>query len=478
MARQTPVGRPAGSFFVLSAAVLATLGCSESPGDLNPPPETARPISAEVLIERMRRAYQGLESYAGSAEVVEVAVRRGEGVERELPYYTIAWAYQRPDRLRFVLEELTPSPDEAVRFEVATGGELVYAMAAEAPGQVHVARAPEQLTIDNFITAPAMKEAVFQVGPENYFPHLVMLLESSSDEPLFAGDANPRRLPSKRLGRHTCYRVELDNPAGRRVLWINERTMLLERVEVPSETLRAEMDPEGLYSHLKILVDFDNEQVNTPIDPAVFSLEAAADARPVRRFVEPPPAGLPELLGKRIGAVELETLDGESFVGEQLAGKTTLLDIWFTSCVPCEQEMPRIEETWQTLGDEQLQCYAISIDPESVPDDHVQATLQAWGGTMPILRDPQRSVLEQFGIEGTPTTVLVDAQGRVQYVHQGVHRSAATLIDAARSVLQGVDLAKARREAYAKAVAEYEQELDAATIDVEQLASRPGATVE
>jgi thiol-disulfide isomerase/thioredoxin len=106
--------------------------------------------------------------------------------------------------------------------------------------------------------------------------------------------------------------------------------------------------------------------------------------------------------------------DGQPKKLSDWRGKTVLVNLWATWCVPCRKEMPALEGLQTKLGGPDFQVVAINIDtrdPEKPKDFLKAANLTRLG----YFYDQNAKVfqdLKSIGRAlGMPTSVLVDAQG-------------------------------------------------------------------
>jgi thiol-disulfide isomerase/thioredoxin len=95
-------------------------------------------------------------------------------------------------------------------------------------------------------------------------------------------------------------------------------------------------------------------------------------------------------------------------------GRTILLNLWATWCVPCRQEMPALDRLQAALGGPQFEVVAVNIDTRNL--DRPQAWLKdAAIERLTYYADPGAKVfqdLKRVGkAVGMPTTLLVDPQG-------------------------------------------------------------------
>ncbi|MBX6328710.1 MAG: TlpA family protein disulfide reductase [Pseudolabrys sp.] len=95
-------------------------------------------------------------------------------------------------------------------------------------------------------------------------------------------------------------------------------------------------------------------------------------------------------------------------------GKTVLLNLWATWCVPCRKEMPTLDALEQRLGGPDFEVVAVNIDTRDA--DKPKAFLNEIGvRRLRYFSDASAKVfqdLKAIGLAfGMPTTVLIDARG-------------------------------------------------------------------
>lgn len=96
------------------------------------------------------------------------------------------------------------------------------------------------------------------------------------------------------------------------------------------------------------------------------------------------------------------------------AGRTVLVNLWATWCVPCREEMPALDELQAAEGGANFEVVAINID--NGDDTKPQAFLAETGiGSLAYYRDNTLSVFNQLKKDGLafglPVTLLVDGKG-------------------------------------------------------------------
>jgi len=105
---------------------------------------------------------------------------------------------------------------------------------------------------------------------------------------------------------------------------------------------------------------------------------------------------------------------GKPLTLEHWRGKTVLLNLWATWCVPCRKEMPALDALEQRLGGPNFQVVAINIDTRD--PDKPKAFLKEVGvKKLAYYADPQAKVFQDLKAIGRafgmPTTLLVDPKG-------------------------------------------------------------------
>ena len=95
-------------------------------------------------------------------------------------------------------------------------------------------------------------------------------------------------------------------------------------------------------------------------------------------------------------------------------GRTVLLNLWATWCVPCRKEMPALDALEDKLGGPAFEVVAINIDTRDA--DKPRAWLKEIGvGRLGYYADPSAKVFQDLKMmgraTGMPTTVLVDPSG-------------------------------------------------------------------
>ena len=111
-------------------------------------------------------------------------------------------------------------------------------------------------------------------------------------------------------------------------------------------------------------------------------------------------------------------LQGKDASLESWKGKGVYLNFWSSGCGGCLAEMDTLQALSKQWGDKVV-VVAVNTDPDSVD---IRALLEKHQITYPVLRDQLKITQERYQVIGTPTSVMIDSQGRVLDLHQGVRK--------------------------------------------------------
>lgn len=111
-------------------------------------------------------------------------------------------------------------------------------------------------------------------------------------------------------------------------------------------------------------------------------------------------------------------LKGDHVALSSLRGKVVLVSFWATTCAVCLREMPRIAEThekYRARGYETI-AVAVSYDRPDRVFDYAEHTKLPFA----IALDLQGRAERAFGgVRGTPTSFLLDKEGRIVWRVEG-----------------------------------------------------------
>lgn len=102
--------------------------------------------------------------------------------------------------------------------------------------------------------------------------------------------------------------------------------------------------------------------------------------------------------------------DGKPMTSADFHGRTVLLNVWATWCVPCRKEIPTLDRLEQKLGGPDFEVVALSIDRQGrgvVARFYRELAIKA----LRIYLDQSAKAIGPLEVVGLPTTLLIDRNG-------------------------------------------------------------------
>ena len=117
--------------------------------------------------------------------------------------------------------------------------------------------------------------------------------------------------------------------------------------------------------------------------------------------------------GPELKSFSAQTLDGKTFTEKDLAGyDLTMINFWQTTCGPCIDEMPALAELADSAAD-RVQIVTWCFDALG-QEESARAILTDAGFTKPCFATADGDLYDYAeSVIYTPTTVLVDSEGRL-----------------------------------------------------------------
>ncbi|MHB8766367.1 MAG: TlpA family protein disulfide reductase [Deferrisomatales bacterium] len=119
----------------------------------------------------------------------------------------------------------------------------------------------------------------------------------------------------------------------------------------------------------------------------------------------------------------LQALSGEAVnLADSLGKAPVLVVFWSYFCFPCQKELPELEALHRELGPDRLRLVGVNLDGPQF-DGRILPFLSEKGITFPNAYDKETEeffeLASRYGVVGSPTSFLVDLQGRVRFIHLG-----------------------------------------------------------
>jgi thiol-disulfide isomerase/thioredoxin len=114
---------------------------------------------------------------------------------------------------------------------------------------------------------------------------------------------------------------------------------------------------------------------------------------------------------------ELKGVDGRRAKSSDFAGKVVILDFWATWCGPCRMEIPGFIELQKQYADKGLVVVGVSLDQDGA--SVVKSFMDKVGINYPVVLGDETIVNSFGGVEGIPTTFIIDRSGQIVGKHVG-----------------------------------------------------------
>ena len=121
-------------------------------------------------------------------------------------------------------------------------------------------------------------------------------------------------------------------------------------------------------------------------------------------------------VGKTAPDFTLKSLDGKNLKLSEMAGNVVLINFWASWCGPCREEMPllnALHNKYEPLG---FTVLGVNVEEDL---KGAKGFLKNFPVDFPVLLDNTNKVSKQFKVVAMPTTVVVDRDGNMRYLHQG-----------------------------------------------------------
>lgn len=107
---------------------------------------------------------------------------------------------------------------------------------------------------------------------------------------------------------------------------------------------------------------------------------------------------------------------GENIRLAEHRGEVVMINFWASWCGPCRQEMPILDELYNRYGRAGFTILGVNVEPD--PSD-ANKILKDIPVSFPVLYDTESKVSQLYKVEAMPSTVLIDRNGNMRYLHLG-----------------------------------------------------------
>lgn len=112
----------------------------------------------------------------------------------------------------------------------------------------------------------------------------------------------------------------------------------------------------------------------------------------------------------------LKSRSGENLKLSDFRGQVVMLNFWASWCGPCRQEMPILESLYKRYGKLGFTILGVNVEQDS---SKANSYLRDVKVSFPILYDTSNTTSKLFNVTAMPTTVMIDRNGNMRYIHHG-----------------------------------------------------------
>jgi len=112
----------------------------------------------------------------------------------------------------------------------------------------------------------------------------------------------------------------------------------------------------------------------------------------------------------------LKSLTGKNMKLSEMAGNVVLINFWASWCGPCREEMPllnALHKKYEPLG---FTVLGVNVEEQV---DNARGFLNDFPVDFPVLLDSNNQVSKMYNVIAMPTTVVVDRDGNMRFLHKG-----------------------------------------------------------
>ncbi len=114
----------------------------------------------------------------------------------------------------------------------------------------------------------------------------------------------------------------------------------------------------------------------------------------------------------------LRSANGPNLRLQEQRGRVVMVNFWATWCGPCREEMPQLNKLYAKYRASGFVLLGVNVDDDARHATDVAARM---GVTFPVLLDTDKTVSRLYDVSTMPSTLLIDRDGRVRYLHRGYH---------------------------------------------------------
>jgi peroxiredoxin len=120
-------------------------------------------------------------------------------------------------------------------------------------------------------------------------------------------------------------------------------------------------------------------------------------------------------VGDKVPDYSFSTLDGDRLSAADISGTNALMMVfWATWCPHCKEEIPGINKLHKEYGPRGLKVVGVNVGIND-SQKRVKKYMKKYKIAYPVAYDKGSVVTKSFGVQGTPTVIIIDRKGTMRY---------------------------------------------------------------
>ena len=362
--------------------------------------------SVQETLEQMIYAYKNLDSYSDQA-ICQVSIRRGEEIsDQSSPFY---FSFIKPNKMRYVSRTC----------EIRADGKTISVFIPTLPGVILQRPCPEELHLEDILFDQAIDEAIFMSQPSLFSVLPLQWIMFFADDPLKTltfGQKEIRALSPQEIDGRPCYRLRFDREDGSAILWIDQKTGLILRAQLPTEGLVNSVEGDNV-NDCSLTIEFGEPQINGEIPDVAFAMEIPVGTNVTDNYVPP----TTQLLGTQFPDFQFNKLDdGGTVDNDSIKGKIAVVNFWATWSKLEPSVQPQLNQLRQKYeNDPDVVFLSVSIDESTVSDPVLRDALKQWSSPLDSVRDDAGFLAQELKITAVPAVFVLNKDGAIEALEMG-----------------------------------------------------------
>ncbi len=112
----------------------------------------------------------------------------------------------------------------------------------------------------------------------------------------------------------------------------------------------------------------------------------------------------------------LKSLGGKNLKLSEMTGNVVLINFWASWCGPCREEMPLLNDLHKKYEPLGFTVLGVNVEEDA---RNARGFLKNFPVDFPVLLDNKNQVSKKYNVIAMPTTVVVDRDGNMRFLHKG-----------------------------------------------------------